>query len=177
MQEYTFCICWTPSLRLKKKGTDPVFQWCRLLDLVLCFSLKKWGVCPKKVCKVTFFGAVNSSKLTYILITPRNEKVLIKSEGHIPFCLPHKLWESKRLCSLWCTYDCHMGSILEYKLKGFNIPRWGFLLSPRLIKSNLTKSEVCSITWRESGIENGRGHGRANWKDWQTKPAHFFIIY
>ena len=34
----TFCICWTPTLRLKMTATDPVFRWCRLLVLVLWFS-------------------------------------------------------------------------------------------------------------------------------------------
>ena len=36
--------------------TDPAFQWCRLLVLVLWFSQRKCGVCPKKVGKTAFFG-------------------------------------------------------------------------------------------------------------------------
>ena len=51
-----FCICWTPTLRLKMTATDPAFRWCWLLVLVLWFSQRKCGVCPKKVGKVTFSG-------------------------------------------------------------------------------------------------------------------------
>ena len=42
-----FCICRTPILRLKMTATDPAFRWCRLLLLVLWFSQRKCGVCPK----------------------------------------------------------------------------------------------------------------------------------
>ena len=52
----TFCICWTPTLRLKMTATDPAFCWCRLLVLVLSFSQRKCGVCPKKVGKMAFIG-------------------------------------------------------------------------------------------------------------------------
>jgi len=52
----TFCICWTPTLRLKMTATDPAFRWCRLLVLVLWFSQRKCCVCPKKVGEMAFFG-------------------------------------------------------------------------------------------------------------------------
>ena len=52
----TFCICWTPSLRLKMTATVPALRWWRLLVLGLWFSLWKYGVCPKKVGKMAFFG-------------------------------------------------------------------------------------------------------------------------
>ena len=60
----TSCICWTPTLRLKMTTTDPAFRWCRLLVLVVGFSQRKCGVCPKKVGKTAFLGAVNSSELS-----------------------------------------------------------------------------------------------------------------
>ena len=48
---------------------DPAFRWCRLLILVLQFSTIKFGVCPEKVGKMTFSGAVNSTaKLTCIVL-------------------------------------------------------------------------------------------------------------
>jgi hypothetical protein len=49
-----FFICWTPTLRLKMTATDPGFRWCKLLVLVLWFSQRKCGVCPKKVGKMAF---------------------------------------------------------------------------------------------------------------------------
>jgi len=52
----TFCICWTPTLRLKMTATDKAFRWCRLSVLFFSFSQRKWGVCPKKVGKMAFFG-------------------------------------------------------------------------------------------------------------------------
>ena len=44
----TFCLCWTPTLRLKMTAMDPSFRWCRLLVLVLWFSQRNCGVFPKK---------------------------------------------------------------------------------------------------------------------------------
>ena len=44
----SFCLCWTPTLRLKMTVTDPAFRWCRLLVLVFSCSPSKCGVCPKK---------------------------------------------------------------------------------------------------------------------------------
>ena len=52
----TFCICWTPTLRLKMTATDKAFRWCRLSVLFSSFSQRKWGVCPKKVGKMAFIG-------------------------------------------------------------------------------------------------------------------------
>ena len=50
-----FCICCTPTLRLKTTARDPDVQWCRLLVLVLWFSLRKFCVCPEKVGIIVFF--------------------------------------------------------------------------------------------------------------------------
>ena len=52
----TFCICWTPTLRLKMTATDQAFRWCRLSVLFFSFSHRKCGVCPKKVGKMAFIG-------------------------------------------------------------------------------------------------------------------------
>ena len=65
-----FCICWTPTLRLKMTATDPAFRWCRLLVVVLWFSQRKCGVCPKKVGKMAFFGCsdLQWTKFTWKLL-------------------------------------------------------------------------------------------------------------
>ena len=66
----TFCICLTPTHRLKVTTTDLAFQWCRLLVLVLWFSPRKCGVCPEKVGKMAFFGCneFQWTKLTWKLL-------------------------------------------------------------------------------------------------------------
>ena len=46
----------------RKTATDPAFRWCRLLVPGFCLSLIKCGVCPKKVGKMDFLGAVKSSR-------------------------------------------------------------------------------------------------------------------
>ena len=53
-----FFVFWTPTLRLKITKIDPAL---RLLVLVFSFSPCYCGICPKKLVKWYFVGAVNSS--------------------------------------------------------------------------------------------------------------------
>ena len=65
-----FCICCTPTLLLKMNAKDPAYRWCRLLVLFFWFSPIKFDVGFEKV------GIIAE---VHIHITPRIEKVLIKS--------------------------------------------------------------------------------------------------
>ena len=38
--------------------------------------------------------------------------------------------QNMRRCKIKCTYDWHLGSILEYHSKGLKLPRWGIFGLP-----------------------------------------------
>ena len=60
-----------------------------------------------------------------------------------------------RPCKILCTYDCHLGSILEYHLKGQKSLRWGVFGLPftHIVKiSQKNKSGTSHITHHTSHI-------------------------
>ena len=67
----SFCLYWTPTLRLKMTTTDQAFQWCRFKFCFYDFhQCGKCGVCPENVGKMAFFecSEFQCNKFTSILL-------------------------------------------------------------------------------------------------------------